>query len=147
MLGVLLCGCLDSGHSVTQYFAGAQPGVRAGAGLWEASKEPNRLHLLSQHTELGMAHFCDILVTTRSHKDDGCHSNHYRAVFQRLQTHSKAKVTRFRVCVNGTITTRGTGTAAFNQLPWLSSAGLSSCTWLCIQARRAGRTCMAQAGA
>lgn len=154
MLGVLLCDCLDSGHLVkgsapalAQYFSGTQPGIRAGPGPWEACREPNRLHLSSQHTELGMAHFCDILVTTRSCEDDGCHPNHYRAVFQWLQTQSKAKDTQFLVCVNRTITARGMGTALFNQLPWLSSAGLFRCAWLCIQARRAGRTCMAQAGA
>lgn len=54
-------------------------------------KEPNRSHLSSQHTERDMAHFCDILVTTQSCKDDRCHPNHYRAVFQWLQTQSKAK--------------------------------------------------------
>lgn len=38
--------------------------------------------------------------------------------------HRARQKTSSSVCVNGAITTRGMGTAPFNQLPWLSSAAL-----------------------
>lgn len=138
LLWLLLCGCLGLGHSglssCTQCFIGAQPGIRAGAV--KPHKEPNRWHLSSQHTELGMAHFCDILVTAQSHEDDRCHPNHYRAVFQWLQTQSKAIDTQFWVCKWSNSNQRQ-GDCTFQSAPL---AALSSCAWLCIQAGRAGRT-------
>lgn len=120
--------------SCTQCFIGAQPGIRVGAV--KPHKEPNRWHLSSQHTELGMAHFCDILVTAQSHEDDRCHPNHYRAVFQWLQTQSKAIHTRFWVC-KWSYSNQRHGDCTFQSAPL---AALSRCAWLCIQAGRAGRT-------
>lgn len=78
--------------ALIQRFTGAQPGVGAAPGPWEASdrgslcsatRTPNWFRFSSQHTEIGTVNLYDIVVTTQSCEGDGWHKRHYRAVFHR----------------------------------------------------------------
>lgn len=78
--------------ALIQHFTGAQPGVGAAPGPWEASDRgslcsathvPNWFRFSSQHTEIGTVNLCDIVVTTQSCEGEGWHKRHYRAVFHR----------------------------------------------------------------
>lgn len=116
-----------------------QDGRSLGGGLChlQAKQVP---FFISAHGN-GMVNLYDMVVTTESCEDDGCHKSPYRAVCQRwLQTEHKAKC----VCANEAITTRGmqgSWLQNYSSLVWrctsqLCFTGFSRHAWLCIQTRR-----------
>lgn len=133
-------GCLHSAPALTQCFIGAQPGIRVGAGPWEASQGAKQVTFVISAHRTGHGSFlwhpCDNTEPWRWR----CHPNHYRAVFQWLQTQSKAKDTQFCACKWSNYNQRH-GDCTFQSAPLAELHRPYRCAWLCIQARRAGRTC------
>lgn len=83
--------CLKA-PALAHCLVGARPGARAAAGPWEASawRQCGLCHLQAEWVSFfisahgnGMVNLYDIVVTTQSCEDDGCHKSHYRAVCQR----------------------------------------------------------------
>lgn len=140
---LLFCGCLDSGQwvrssapALTWCFIGAQPGIRVRAGPWEPSRSQtghichlstqNETWLISvtslwQHRATKMT---DVTPTITGQFFKGC-------------KHRARQKTPSCVCVNEAITPGG---CTFQSAPLAELHSPSRCAWLCIQARRAGRT-------